>query len=166
MSSDSSSTTGGSTTTVPAGPVVPEDAPPIVNTGDDFEAIYRSLNEFINWLAANPSPTVEMIDVIYSPRGPAYELQRTQLAGNIAGGFHSAGRIQEVGAVEDRGPREGPGGSVIYDLIVNLTFPVVDYLDSEEQVVRTRDAAFESRFLISLLQDEGRWRIGDSVELI
>ncbi len=56
VSSDSSSTTTAPPTTVPAGPAVPEDAPPIVNTGDDFEAMYRSFNEFIE-LARECTPT-------------------------------------------------------------------------------------------------------------
>ncbi|MEZ5171868.1 MAG: hypothetical protein R3A49_14170 [Acidimicrobiia bacterium] len=153
-------------TTTPPGPEVPADAPEIINTGDDFEAMYRSFNEFINWLAANPDPTIEMVDVIYSPRGPAYEIQHDQLEENIAGGYHAADRIQEIVSIEDRGPRDGPAGSVIYDLVVTHRFPPVDFLDRDGAVIRSRREPYETRFLISLLEDEGRWRIGDSVDLI
>ncbi|MGQ0823477.1 MAG: hypothetical protein ACT4OX_00360 [Actinomycetota bacterium] len=128
--------------------------PPLVNTGTDYEAIYRSIDAYQHWLYGhNPDP--ELIDEIVVPATSIYDAYESDVADLIehdARNYDTASVITRVEA------------TVVERNAVTL---LVDYEDDRSVVVARAGEVLDdarlrspSRVIILLTSDaSGRWRI-------
>ncbi|MGQ0826048.1 MAG: hypothetical protein ACT4OX_13640 [Actinomycetota bacterium] len=146
------------TTTVPLysfdGSVPP---PPLVNTGTDYEAIYRSLDAYQHWLYGhNPDP--QLIDEIVVPGTSIY-----------------AAYERDVGILIDNDARDYDTASVVTGVEVTAEEPsavtlLVEYTDDRKVIIGRDGNVIDeaqlqspSRSIVVLTVDAtGRWRVAAS----
>ena len=136
-------------------------APALNNTGEDYEAIYRSLDAFSNWVFQHPDPA--LVDRYALPSCSCYRHDRDSLAALAKQQRHL----------------DGPGGRLTQVVLRRVAFrdtagqatTVLLYVVSEGLDVNVVDSAGRSiqhigsqpgfGFLDALYRDtDGRWRIG------
>ncbi len=141
---------------IPGGSLHGTPRPPLENTGDDYVAIFESLDGNLRWLYENPDTSV--VSEIYVP-GTAE---------------HEAG-VQNFQYLTDRGWRAADDGYRLVSVEVRdaqpgvATLRVVDEFASErvvdalgKQVGDTKQHSAPQDWIVTLVPDSaGRWRIAD-----
>ena len=148
---DAPPTTADVTTTTASPAAV---APPIIDTGENFDAIVRSLIAFNDWVVAHPDPSLLLRSTDSSC--PCFAGTQKNLADLASKGWHyDEGRRTEVLSV-----RPERVGDAVVDAFVVLRSEEARVLDRAGQVVDREPAYPPTSYFYTLRRGpEGRWRI-------
>lgn len=139
-----------STTVAPAG----ETPPPLRNTGEDFTAVYTSLNDFQGWVFQHPDP--KWTESTTDPRCECYATTQAGLASLKSKSHHHTGPGLKVNRVEVR-DRLSKDQVTLYVVVEGLPESIVD---ANGAVVQPAPNLSPTGFLEELVRGtDGRWRI-------
>jgi hypothetical protein len=142
---------------IPGGSLHGKPRPPLENAGNDYVAIFKSLDGVFRWLTENPDPAV--ISELYVPGTRIHDLQRNIIQTLAQKGFRAADEGYRVLSVEVVDAR-----SDVVSLRVTDLFDLERIVDSAGQQVG--DAKPHSTPTVSTVlltpDGRGRWRIAES----
>jgi hypothetical protein len=131
-----------------------EPPPELNNTGNDFEAIWRSIESFRVWLARHPQAS--LLNRIYERDCPCYPKGRRLLKRLVDKGWHYDDAGTEVISVNlvDR-----PAvGTVLLRVVDEHGSQIV--VDDQGNIVRRGTGWEPTRWIFTLVKGEdGRWRV-------
>lgn len=134
--------------------------PPLLLTGEDFDAIVRSIAAYSEWVAAHPDPALA---ANYAKSGsPAHEESTEFFQALLERGLHGEG---DPGFVTTSRVLDRPGDSlvVVYVALVNPPFTLVR---ADGSVDESFEGNPETGFAWQLeRQDDGRWLLIERTEL-
>jgi hypothetical protein len=131
-----------------------EPPPELNNTGNDFEAIWRSIEDYRVWLGRNPQP--HLLKRIYHPDCPCYPKGIGVLQRLASRGLHYDDEGTRVVSVElaDR-----PARHIALLRVVDQHGPQI-IVNEAGTVVRRGDGWAPTRWIFTLNKDEnGYWRL-------
>jgi hypothetical protein len=132
-----------------------DDPPPLVNTGEDFDAIVRSFLAYGEWVSVHPD--LDRLDDVFRRDGPAWQELAPVFSQLIAEGWHTNG--DNPGVVHEARLLERPtdGAAIVYALIESPAFTIVDGAGS---VIEEREAIPPTGWAYELRQNgDGQWLI-------
>lgn len=147
--------TSTSSTTVADVPSVPQPtAPAIVDTGEDFEAIVRSLIAFNDWIVAHPDPS--MLVNTLDASCPCFASTQRNLSDLAVKGW----RYDGANRTEVQTVRPKRVAANVVDVFVVLEAEEARIVDLGGQVVDREPAYPPTSYFYTLQRGaEGRWRI-------
>lgn len=108
-----------------------DDPPPLVNTGEDFDAIVRSFGAFASWLTAHPD--TDRLSLFVRSGSPAWDTFEPYYADLAANGWRSDGSspstIRETRVLQ----RPSDDIAIVYVLSDNPAYRIVDESDQVVQ---------------------------------
>lgn len=132
----------------------PEPAPPLVNSGEDFDAIIRSFIAYQDWVGAHPDPAA-LTETMAETCPCLAPSQKNMEELKAKGWRYEPGVDTEVQQVK---PRAVTGDVV--DVFVAIRYPEREVLDSAGRVVKTDPAEPPTSYFYTLTRGgDGRWRI-------
>jgi hypothetical protein len=143
---------------IPGGSLHGTPRPPLENTGDDYVAIFESLDANFRWLTENPDPAV--ISELYIPGTRIHDLQLDVVQKLAQNGWRAADEGYRIISVEVVDAKPGA-----------VSLRLVDQFDVERivasdgrQVGDGKEHSAATVWTILLSPDEGdRWRIADAI---
>ena len=139
---------------IPGGSLHGTPRPPLENTGDDYVAIFESLDANLRWISENPDPA--LISEIYVPGTPAHDARAEAYQTLVASGYRWADEGYTLLSVE------------VLDTSADLvSLEVVDLVEFErlvdahgDQVGERRDhGSAETSTVLLTPTSDGEWRI-------
>ena len=148
-------------TAVPAG-VNASKPPPLATTGDNWDQIMRSLDDYSNWMFEHPDPS--LVANYATTDCPCFATLQTSLAGYRAKGQHFAGPDHQVDRVQLSAVVDPPGANAerarrvsLYVVSETLANTLVDTAGQVLQRSATKPAVGYSIDL--QLANDGRWYV-------
>jgi hypothetical protein len=142
---------------IPGGSLHGKPRPPLENTGNDYVAIFKSLDANFRWLTENPDPAV--VSEIYVPGTRTHDFQLDLVQRLRQNGWRSADEGYRVISVEVVDTR-----SDVVSLRLTDQFDMERIVDSAGRPVgdgKKHTAPTVWTILLSP-DDQGRWRIADA----
>lgn len=143
-------------------PPVPSAAatPTPQTTGEDFEQIWKEISAFETFLLKHPNP--DLVERIYDPRGPYFEIVHARVAGLVARGHHlrtEGVQVREVRVVRRPNPDE-----VILRIVSRSGANA--RVDQSGRVFHAEPADKPiARTLLLRRGQDGRWRMVDLLDV-
>ena len=155
---------GGATSPTAASPTsvtaAPADQPPaIINTGEDWDAIVRSMVAYSDWLYLHPKP--DLLDTYSLPSNPSYadtKLALTNLA--TKGWRYDPPRVAATVEIVRLNSRINPTAAAVFVRFGPAPqYRVVD--QSGAEVANKPATAVGNSVIWTLAQKDGRWYLAD-----
>jgi hypothetical protein len=142
---------------IPGGSLHGTPRPPLENTGDDYVAIFKSLDANFRWLTENPDPGV--ISELYVPGTPSHDARVPAYQSLVANGYRWADEAYQLLSVEVVSTARDAASLRVRD---SLAFErVVDAAGNQVGNVRPRTPSEKTSTVLLALASDGRWRIAD-----
>jgi hypothetical protein len=132
-------------------------APELINTGTDYEAIYRSIDAYSHWLYSH-HPDESLIAEVYAPGSEAYDNVRDDVRTLVDGDY----RVYDTASVIEK--------VEVATALPDVVTLRVHYTDDREEIVRRDGTVTDSEQLpspsigIVLIRADtaGRWRVASA----
>lgn len=142
---------------IPAGSLHGTPRPPLENTGDDYVAIFESLEANFRWLTENPDPT--LVSEIYVPETEDHATQVDVFEELVANNWHAADDGYRLISVEVVSVEPD-----VVTLRVTDTLPYEQIVDRNGDRVgagRGNDPAPSEKVVLLARDSTGRWKFAD-----
>ncbi|MGH9165303.1 MAG: hypothetical protein ACRDZW_07330 [Acidimicrobiales bacterium] len=150
---------GAPATTQASTPGVADRPPALINTGEDWDAIVRSMVAYSDWLYLHPKP--ELLDAFALPSTPSYADTKLGLTNLATKGWRydppRAPTTVEIVRLNSR--INATSTAVFVRFGASPQYRVVD--QSGAEVANTPATTVGQSFIWTLVQKDGRWYLSD-----
>jgi hypothetical protein len=142
---------------IPGGSLHGTPRPPLENTGDDYVAIFESLDAQIRWLGENPDPA--LIPEVYAPGTEDHDLGLTNFHFLASNGYRWADEGYQLLSVQVIDVRPEAVSIRFSD---SMEFErIVDTEGNQVGEIRPRSPKVKNWSALLAHDAEGRWRLAD-----
>jgi hypothetical protein len=141
---------------IPGGSLHGKPRPPLENTGNDYVAIFKSLDATVRWISENPDPA--LIAEVYVPGTEGHDARVPAYQYLVDNGYRWADEGYQLVSVD---VVDAKGDSVSLRVRDSLQFErIVDAAGNQVGNIRPRQPVTKE-WTVLLTRDAGRWRVAD-----